>query len=121
MAHLDRQIAESDTIGTWLRLQREDVGRALAAADAPAASTPGRRRERTGPLPRVQPGAYKLEPKIRPDHPRPPCVHVGDCAMTQRSASGISAAEARLALTQSAVGAEACEFCRLDTELGLTE
>ncbi|MFJ7997470.1 DUF6233 domain-containing protein [Streptomyces sp. NPDC096310] len=118
MAHLDRQIAESDTIGTWLRLQREAVGRALAAADV---SAPGRRRERTGPPQRAQAGSYKLEPKIRPDHPRPPCVHVGDCSMTQRSASGISAAEARLALTQSAVGAQACEFCRPDTELGLTE
>ncbi|MFE2942974.1 DUF6233 domain-containing protein [Streptomyces sp. NPDC059255] len=41
--------------------------------------------------------------------------------MTQRSVSSCSAAEARLALTQAVVGAEACEFCRPDTELGLTE
>ncbi|MFE4057228.1 DUF6233 domain-containing protein [Streptomyces sp. NPDC059096] len=87
----------------------------------PAVSASERRRERTGRPQRAQPGAYRLEPKTRPDHPRPPCVHVGDCTMTQRSASGISAAEARLALTQPAVGAEACEFCRPDTELGLTE
>ncbi|MFE4054917.1 DUF6233 domain-containing protein [Streptomyces sp. NPDC059096] len=81
----------------------------------------GRQREQAGPLPRPHSGPYKLEPKIRPDHPRPPYIHVGDCTMTQRSASSCSAAEARLALTQAVVGAEACEFCRPDRELGLME
>ncbi|MFD5753580.1 DUF6233 domain-containing protein [Streptomyces sp. NPDC127033] len=121
LAHLDRQIAETDTIGTWLRLQREAVRHALSAADAPVAPASERQREQAGPLPRARPGPYKLEPKIRPDHPRPPYIHVGDCTMTQRSASSCSAAEARLALTQAVVGAEACGFCRPDTEPRLAE
>jgi hypothetical protein len=117
LAHLDRQLTDNETVGTYLRLQRDTVQRALAAAEpAPA------QQQRPEPprQPTARPGMYLLEPKIHERHPEPPTIHTSTCAMPSRRTREISAQEARVALTQDA-GAAPCEFCRPDTKLGLLE
>ncbi|MFE4552386.1 DUF6233 domain-containing protein [Streptomyces sp. NPDC056785] len=125
LAHLDQQLATHATVATYLQLQRDEVRRALAAAERPARAPvrQGRQERRAlpaaePPVPRLRPGTYMLEPKITPKHPRPPYIHVGGCTMTQREASPCTPEDARLALTKM-VGAEPCEFCRPGASLGI--
>ncbi|MFD8741288.1 hypothetical protein ACFV06_41210, partial [Streptomyces sp. NPDC059618] len=47
LAHLDQQIAHTETIGTYLRLQRDAVQAALDRAEHPPARRPGRRAKGT--------------------------------------------------------------------------
>ncbi|MFJ8006127.1 DUF6233 domain-containing protein [Streptomyces fagopyri] len=132
LAHLDQQLATHATVATYLQLQRDTVRRALAAAErrppAAAERRPARapvrpRQQRPAPVeppvPQLRPDTYMLEPKLRPEHPRAPYIHVGGCTMTQRDPSPCTPDQARLALTQSTIGAEPCDFCRPDRVLGL--
>ncbi|MCX4575639.1 DUF6233 domain-containing protein [Streptomyces sp. NBC_01571] len=126
LAHLDQQLASQATVATYLQLQRDAVRRALAAAERPTRAPvrhgrQERRAQRTAepPASKLRPGTYMLEPKLGPQHPRAPYIHVGGCPMTQRDPSPCTPEEARLALTQSTVGAEPCDFCRPDTALGI--
>lgn len=128
LAYLDRQIAEHETIGTYLQLQRRDVQRALAATKRqapprPSASASQSRPQRPPQAERMKlrPGTYMLESKIRPDHPRPPLVHIGGCNRAEGETNECTLRQAELALTQDAVGAAACEHCRPDLSLGLSK
>lgn len=119
LAHLDKQVADNETVGTYLRLQRDAVQRALASAKRPS-PVRRERRERLG-RPIAQPGVYLLEPKVSLDNPNPPLIHTSDCRMVTRNPGEIDAHRARIALTQEAVGAEPCPVCRPDTALGILD
>jgi hypothetical protein len=117
LAHLDQQIADTATVATYLRLQRDAVHRALTAADPPRLEP-----QQAPPKADRRPTAeYLLEPKAHPKHPMPVIVHKRDCTMSQRAPKGITAHEARTALEDEVISAEACQFCRPDTALGLLD
>ncbi|MER8062752.1 MULTISPECIES: DUF6233 domain-containing protein [unclassified Streptomyces] len=119
--HLERQVAETETIGIYLRLQRDEVRKALARAT----SAPTRARARTPQRPETQhhrPSAeYLMESKSGPDDPLPVVVHVGACTIRQgrRTPSAISAQQARMVLTDTVIGAEPCPVCRPENKLGI--
>ena len=122
LAHLDRQIAENDTIGIYLRLQRDTVRRALARVESPAQQQPPQRRIKGSGLP---PGfaspptntGYVVQQKRTPHGPEPAVIHLADCTMIDGTRHQIRADEARAALTDPTI--EPCQFCRPDTELGM--
>ncbi|WP_153815682.1 DUF6233 domain-containing protein [Streptomyces sp. SUK 48] len=120
LGHLERQITESEAVGIYLRLQRDEVREALARAS----SVPSRERpaQRSGPQRRPPSSAeYMMETKLRPDDSLPVVVHVGGCKIRQgrRAPSAISAKQARMVLTDPAIGAEPCPVCRPESRLGL--
>ncbi|MGY1502922.1 DUF6233 domain-containing protein [Streptomyces sp. QTS52] len=115
LAHLDQQLAQSETIATYLRLQRDAVHRALTAAEP--APTP-QQRPQSPPRPK---SAYISEQEIDKGHPLGCTIHVGGCAMVTRPVTGLSAGEARRALTKDVQFFHPCEFCRPDTALGILE
>jgi hypothetical protein len=126
LGYLEQQLAATDTIATYLRLQRNAVQRALASAQPQNTPRPPAPASRSRPQqpPRetrmkLKPGTYMLEPKTGPNDPRPPLIHVGGCNRTERDTSECTLREAELALTPGLVGAEACEHCRPDLSLGL--
>ncbi|MFI5814959.1 hypothetical protein ACIA7S_28870 [Streptomyces sp. NPDC051643] len=59
LAHLDRQLADTDTIRTYLRLQREQVQRALHAAGRPP------RQSRPQVRPALAPPPFPAERSLR--------------------------------------------------------
>ncbi|MFI1767545.1 DUF6233 domain-containing protein [Streptomyces sp. NPDC020800] len=112
LTHLERQVADADTITTYLRLQRHAVQQALAQAERPQ-----RRQPKGQPATRVRPpepdwyldrGAGRTQPPI--------AVHARGCWALGSKAEGVSLDTARQAL---AAGVEACTACRPDTELGI--
>ncbi|WP_328436937.1 DUF6233 domain-containing protein [Streptomyces sp. NBC_00444] len=120
---LDQQITDHDTVGTYLRLQRDAVRAALAKAEQ---QTPARGRPAQSPI-AVPPPAqnlrrrtkpFQLERQRTPDGPLPTAVHTADCHMAGQLAHSVNAMEARLALTDARL--EACQFCRpeLDVDVG---
>ncbi|MGW2998690.1 DUF6233 domain-containing protein [Streptomyces sp. NPDC001155] len=122
LAHLDRQIAENDTIGIYLRLQRDAVQRALARAERPAQQQPPRRRVKgSGLSPGFAPWpmstGYVIQQKRTPHGPEPAVIHLADCTMIDGTRHRIRADEARAALMDPTI--EPCQFCRPDTQLGM--
>ncbi|MET9175820.1 DUF6233 domain-containing protein [Streptomyces misionensis] len=119
LEHLERQVAEAETIGIYLRLQRDEVRRALARATS--APTRARTPQRHEPPRRTPPAEYLMEPKSGPDDPLPVVVHVGACTIRQgrRTPSAISARQARMVLTDTVIGAEPCPICRPENKLGI--
>ncbi|MFH7340687.1 DUF6233 domain-containing protein [Streptomyces sp. KHY 26] len=118
LEHLERQVAETETIGIYLMLQRDEVRKALArATSAPARSrTPHRSEPR-----QCRPSAeFLMESKSGPDDPLPVVVNVGACTIRQgrRTPSAISAQQARTVLTDTVIGAEPCPICRPENKLG---
>ncbi|MFJ4931674.1 DUF6233 domain-containing protein [Streptomyces sp. NPDC088736] len=121
LAHLDRQLVDADTIRTYLRLQREEVQRALQAAGRPARSTRPQPRAALTPAPlpaeRSPSGptgvgdGYMLEIKSHPKDPRPGVLHVDSCTMASRKTSPISAAQFRVAIRDTE-HIETCSYCR---------
>ncbi|MFF7946991.1 DUF6233 domain-containing protein [Streptomyces griseorubiginosus] len=125
LAHLDKQLTDHETVGIYLRLQRDAVLAALARAEAPP---PARRRG--GHLPK---GAaplrsmgithaptrprFVVQQKRTPRGPEPAIIHLGDCSMIEGTPHPISEHDARVSLTDPNL--EACGFCRPDTELGM--
>ena len=129
LGYLEKQLAEEETVMTYLRLQVETVRRALAVAEnrKPARPDPPQRGPATsrmalGPAParseRVSTG-FVIEQRRTPQGPQEAAVHLHDCRMTTYMTHPVSAQEARLALTDAQL--EACAFCRPDTELGILE
>jgi hypothetical protein len=123
LAHLERQIAENDTIGHYLRLQRDAVQKALARAEQPS---PRRQRlappvKGAGPLPAFAPThvgtGFVVQQKRTPAGPEPALIHLAHCSMIEGTPHRIRADEARAALTDPTVAP--CTFCRPDTELGI--
>lgn len=130
---LDERIAENQTVGLYLALQRDAVQKALDAVDdtedaedgegrLPAVGSSGRGTAAaaippTAPDPRRPGKPFRLE-RMKTEHgPLPTRVHTTDCSMAGDLAHAVNAVEARLAITDS--GLPACEFCRPQLELGL--
>ncbi|MFE3526997.1 DUF6233 domain-containing protein [Streptomyces sp. NPDC059161] len=130
LAYLEKQLADEETVVTYLRLQVDGVRRALAVAEnrkpANAASpTPHRApaaHSMLGPAAtraeRQTPG-FMIEQRRTPTGPLETAVHLDDCTMTSDRTHPVSSHEARLALTDAQL--ESCAFCRPDTELGILE
>ncbi|WP_393072309.1 DUF6233 domain-containing protein [Streptomyces sp. LN704] len=121
LAHLDRQLADTDTIRTYLRLQRDEVQRALHAAGRP--SRPPRPQLRPALVPPPFPverspngptgsgNGYMLEMKRHPKDPQPAVLHVDSCTRASRKTSPISAAQFHVAVRDTEY-IKTCSFCR---------
>ncbi|SEB32061.1 hypothetical protein SAMN04490357_0244 [Streptomyces misionensis] len=121
LEHLERQVAETETIGIYLRLQRDEVRKALARATSAPTRAQARTPQRPEPPRRTTPAEYLMESKFGPDDPLPVVVHVGACTIRQgrRAPSAISAQQARMVLTDTVIGAEPCPICRPENTLGI--
>jgi hypothetical protein len=121
LAYLEEQIARSETVATYLRLQRDAVAAALADVERPPRQRPRRKTKGGGPLPGFNPPpvrtGYVVQQKRTPAGPEPAFVHLADCTMIEGAAHPIRADEARAALTDPTI--EPCTFCRPDTDLGM--
>ncbi|MBT2676806.1 hypothetical protein J7E95_39695 [Streptomyces sp. ISL-14] len=126
LAHLDKQLADNETVGIYLRLQRDAVRDALARAErqptSPQAS-PQRNALGSAELPMYAPNSaerratgFVVERQPRAVGPEPVRVHTDDCLQPGQT-HPISAQDARAALLDPNV--IACAFCRPDTELGI--
>ena len=123
LAHLERQLAETETIGIYLRLQRDAVRQALEAAEKPPSGRQQVTRDRRPAIeaasrPRVD--GYKVEKRLSEGHPLGAAIHVADCTMTQRDTRPVSAEDARQALGDPTFF-RACGFCRPDSKLGVLD
>ncbi|QOV37199.1 hypothetical protein IM697_01660 [Streptomyces ferrugineus] len=129
LANLDEQIASHETVGIYLRLQREAVRAALTRAEnrhaprlpkspqprqAPAALSPfapsREMRQSTG---------FVVQQKRTPNGPEPAVIRTGDCTMIEGTPHRIGDHDARAALTDPNI--EPCAFCRPDSELGILD
>ncbi|MCD9879679.1 DUF6233 domain-containing protein [Streptomyces guryensis] len=120
-AHLDEELADNKTVGTYLLLQRNEVQAALAQAETLAPRRPSRPVKGAKGLPalaQAQPQVgFVVQQKRTPTGPEPAVIHTNDCTMISGTPHRIRADEARAALTGPNI--EPCNFCRPDTELGL--
>ncbi|CBG70353.1 conserved hypothetical protein [Streptomyces scabiei 87.22] len=122
LAHIDRQIAEHQTVAVYLRLQRDAVLAALADSEGRRAQRPARRPKGGGHLPALAPPSarevdFVVQQKRTPTGPAPAVIHLDDCTMAEGTPHRIRADEARAALTDPSI--EPCQLCRPDTELGV--
>ncbi len=125
LAYLDKQLADEETVVTYLRLQRDTVRQALAHAEGeqPAQPQPQPR----PPLPPADPATtprrpskpFLLERRRTPDGPLPTAVHTADCHMAGEMTHAVNGVEARLAIEDA--GLSVCAFCRPDQQLGLDD
>lgn len=120
LAHLDQQLAANETVGVYLRLQRDAVRAALTRAEAPP---PKQRRLPKGGAGLGPTAQITVRPKFivqqrrTPRGPEPSIVHVDDCSMIEGNPHPITEHDARVSLTDPTI--EPCTFCRPDTELGV--
>ncbi|MFE9645290.1 DUF6233 domain-containing protein [Streptomyces sp. NPDC006365] len=124
LAHLEQQIAENETVHTYLELQRDGVLQALDKAEGgepQRAETPplaARTSNPPAPQSRRRPSKpFKLGRSHTPDGPLPSSVHLADCHMAGALPHFVHAMEARLAITDANL--EICQICRPDTLLDL--
>lgn len=107
LEHLDRQAADNEAVGIYLRLQRDKVRKALAAAEEPP------------PRPAVRPALTNM-----PYTPGPKrfkivhraggsdtsgSLHQGDCDIDEGPTKWLDTHEATAAMTAGIAG---CAFCR---------
>jgi len=120
LAHLDQQLTDHATVGTYLRLQRDAVRAALTRAETPPPRRPKLPKggANLGPveLISVRP-RFIVQQRRTPRGPEPSIVHVSDCTMIDGTPHKITEHDARVSLTDPTI--EACAFCRPDTELGM--
>ncbi|MDN3021525.1 DUF6233 domain-containing protein [Streptomyces sp. S.PB5] len=122
LEHLDKQIADNQIVGIYLRLQREAVQAALARAEAPPPRRPRLPKGGAGlgPMARISPRPqFVVQQKRTPRGPEPAIIHLGDCTMIEGTPHSISEHDARVSLTDPNL--EPCAFCRPDTELGILD
>ncbi|MFJ1869941.1 DUF6233 domain-containing protein [Streptomyces chartreusis] len=119
LAHLDKELAANETVGTYLRLQRQAVQAALKQADAPPPLRPriAKGGKGLGPVAQisVRPN-FIVQQRRTPRGPEPSVIHLADCSMIDGRPHRITEHDARVSLTDPTI--EACAFCRPDAELG---
>jgi hypothetical protein len=115
LAFLDEQIAGNETVGIYLRLQRDAVRTALARTDERPAP---RRRSSAGPA-FARARGFVVQQKRTPNGPEPAVIHMSECTMAEGTPHPIGAHEARAALIDPNI--EPCTFCRPDSELGMLD
>ncbi|MFG2885750.1 DUF6233 domain-containing protein [Streptomyces sp. NPDC048297] len=118
LAYLDRQVADHETVGFYLRLQREAVRKAIAAADPGSARRP--RRERPAPQQRPA-GPFVSEQSPHVDGSAGVIIHVAGCEMVKKPVASFGAEKARWALTKDRTFGKPCEHCRPGTRLGILD
>ncbi|MGW3847162.1 DUF6233 domain-containing protein [Streptomyces fagopyri] len=119
LAHLDQQLATQATVATYLRLQRDSVRRALAAAERPA-PRPQRGRPK-GEVPArvpVQLAELGVEEQRADGRVTGAMVHTASC-MPRMQLRPIARDVARQALVNDPQFMTACPLCQPDRELGL--
>ncbi|MFF3467820.1 DUF6233 domain-containing protein [Streptomyces sp. NPDC001984] len=124
LRHLDLQIAENETVGLYLRLQRDAVSEALAQVEGHSAQQPSPQpKQRPAAIPSFTTSArglrgtgFAVERQPRAIGPEPVRIHTDDC-LNAGSTHPITAQDARAGLLDPMV--QACGFCRPDTELGM--
>ncbi|MFJ9351715.1 DUF6233 domain-containing protein [Streptomyces sp. NPDC101237] len=130
LAHLERQIAETDTVGTYLRLQRDAVQAALSRTGRPAGPHPAlaaprqspRQLQRSRPRPSsppVAPVGLVIEEQRKDGHPTGGMIHTASC-MPHMQLRPITPDVARQVLAKDATSFfTPCPLCRPDSELGI--
>lgn len=122
LEHLDKQVANNEAVGIYLRLQRDAVRDALARAEAPPSRRPRLPKGGAGlgPVAQISPRPqFVVQQKRTPRGPEPAIIHVGDCTMIEGVPHRITEHDARVSLTDPNI--EACAFCRPDSELGILD
>ncbi|MFF4709254.1 DUF6233 domain-containing protein [Streptomyces sp. NPDC001297] len=128
LAHLDQQIADTDTIGTYLRLQRDAVQAALSrtghtTTPRSALPTPQRRPRQ---LPQGQPQGGTASPPVglvteeqrKDGGPSGGMIHTAAC-MPHMQLRPITPETARQVLAKDSAFFTPCPLCRPDTDLGI--
>ncbi|MFJ3794968.1 DUF6233 domain-containing protein [Streptomyces sp. NPDC090088] len=128
LAHLDRQMADHEIVGTYLRLQRDAVQAAIARAERRAMPRPVISVPKRPPGDRRDPGVGR-ESGGRPQGSfivertakasAAALVHTSSCTKGFTSGRPIEADLARRVLVNDPRGFQACDTCRPDTALGL--
>ncbi|MFF4902922.1 DUF6233 domain-containing protein [Streptomyces sp. NPDC001068] len=124
LAHLDQQIADTDTVGTYLRLQRGAVVSAISRAERQAIPRPVIAAPKRPPAladrrdTAVHPSArFIIELPEKAGQAAP--IHTSSCTKTLTRSRPIEADLARQGLVNDPRGFTACTMCRPDTELGI--
>lgn len=108
LAHLEQQLANEETVVTYLRLQRDAVQRALNAAGQQQRTQ--QRQDRGKPDRRLGDGTgFMAERVMRPL--RHVALHVDDCPMANGQTRVITEAELRTSL-HDPEAFRLCEFCQ---------
>ncbi|MGW9025078.1 DUF6233 domain-containing protein [Streptomyces sp. NPDC055722] len=126
LAYLERQLGDNETVGIYLRMQRDAVCQALAGTEQPAPEpAPARKRPARNVQPRplhtftaraVGNGGstgFTVEQRTQAVGPERVLIHVDDC-LHAGATWPIDPHGARASLLE---GLEACPFCRPDGEL----
>jgi hypothetical protein len=93
LAYLDKQLAENETVGIYLRLQRQAVLAALEHAERPPRQQrPARKVKGGGPLPGFAPPpvntGYVVQQKRTPHGHEPAVIHLADCTVIEGTPTG---------------------------------
>ncbi|MEU2623026.1 DUF6233 domain-containing protein [Streptomyces sp. NPDC007157] len=128
LAHLDKQIADTDTVATYLRLQRGAVLAAISRADhtsipRPATSAPTQQPhqpQRSQPTDRAsaQPVGLVIEEQRKAGRPTGGMIHTATC-MPHMKLRPITPEVARQVLAKDDQFFTPCPLCRPDTELDI--
>lgn len=124
LAHLDKQIADTETVATYLRLQRGAVLTAISRTERKAVPRPAPPAPQRPPAPATRRDSGG-RPATRYIVERPTSasktalVHTGDCTKGLTASRPIGADVAREVLTNDPKGFQACDACHPDTELGI--
>ncbi|MEU8718444.1 DUF6233 domain-containing protein [Streptomyces sp. NPDC048663] len=129
LAHLDQQIADTDTIATYLRVQRDAVQAALSRTGRTPPPRPALAASRQSPrqLQRSQPptdGApaspvgLVIEEQRKGGHPSGGMIHTTSC-MPRMRLRPITPDVARQVLAKDGAFFTPCPLCGPDTELGI--
>ncbi|GAA0661883.1 hypothetical protein GCM10009535_46840 [Streptomyces thermocarboxydovorans] len=114
LAYLDGQLANTETIAIFLRLQRDKVK--MAQPERPRGNVKEGGRLTGFAQPSAKTG-YVVQQKRTPHGSEPTFIHLADCSMIEGTPHRIRPDEARAALADRNI--EPCQFCRPDTELGI--
>ncbi|MGI5143708.1 DUF6233 domain-containing protein [Streptomyces sp. CA-106110] len=126
LAWLEEQVTDNETVGIFLRLQRDTVAQALAQAaegEQPATPPPAPPAKLTRPTsPPTFTGGHRPAFKVveRGGENEPPrlTLHIGACDVDDGPAHQVDAHDALAALRE---GLDACSVCRPDIDLSFDE
>ncbi|MGW7241525.1 DUF6233 domain-containing protein [Streptomyces sp. NPDC054804] len=128
LAHLDKQIADTETVATYLRLQHRDVLAAISRAERKATPRPAPSAPQRPPTPTLAPAGRRdsgSRPPSRFIIERPTgtskaaLIHTSTCLRGFTGSRPIEADAVRQVLMNDPKGFTACDACRPDTELGI--
>ncbi|MGI5133859.1 MULTISPECIES: DUF6233 domain-containing protein [unclassified Streptomyces] len=129
LAWLEEQVTDNETVGIFLRLQRDTVAQALAqaaeseqpATPPPAPPAPPAKPPRPTSLPTFTGDhrpAFKVVEQGGENEPARLTLHIGACDVDDGPAHQVDAHDALAALRE---GLDACSVCRPDIDLSFDE